>query len=879
MVMTGSMGLTPAMRQYLDIKSRYPDCILLFRMGDFYEMFFEDAVVASKILDITLTSRNKGKEDSIPLCGFPYHAVSIYLAKLINAGLKAAICEQVEDPKLAKGVVKREVIRVVTPGLIVDADTLQANENNFLASLYFQDQHLGLAFLDLSTGEFRVAETVQPDLLLMEISAMNFREILLEEKTARSRLLKDYLKEGKGCRVNVFPRDYFDEQAADGRLKNYFNSSMLEQAGLQSHSPMACAAGAILRYIEETQKDHLGHINRIEHYQTDEYLVLDETAKRNLELFGTITDNRKEGSLFHVLDQTVTSMGGRRLRWWLSYPLINPERIRQRLAAVAEIKNRHLLRENLRQTLKRIHDMERLGARIVMGLANARDLNALKASLQALPEIKDILQDLTSPLILSLDASLDEMLDLSDRIERTIVDDPPATLREGGMIRGGVDLELDQLLKVTRDGKRWIVALEDSERKRTGISSLKVGFNQIFGYYIEITKANTELVPPDYIRKQTLVNAERYINQELKEYEHTVLHAQDRLRDREYDLFVAIRTEISKEIKRIQTTASAIADLDALAALAEVAERYNYCCPVVDDEGVIDITDGRHPVVERIGLSDGFVPNDCRLDLAQNRLLIITGPNMAGKSTYIRQCALIVLMAQMGCFVPATKAHIGVVDRIFTRIGAADSLSRGQSTFMVEMKEVAHILKRATRKSLIILDEVGRGTSTFDGVSIAWAVGEHLHDAGHLGSRTLFATHYHQLTEMEAARTGIKNFNIAVKEWGDRIIFLRKIMAGGTNRSYGIQVARIAGVPDEIISRAKEILSNLEKGEMDETGQPIIARSLKTAKKDRRQLNLFMDEDDLIINEIKDIDVMELTPGEVYSRLSDWQERLKKSRK
>jgi DNA mismatch repair protein MutS len=820
MVMTGVTDLTPAMRQYVDIKNRYPDCILLFRMGDFYEMFFEDAVTASKVLDITLTSRNKGKEDSIPLCGFPYHAVSTYLAKLIDAGFKAAICEQVEDPKLAKGVVKREVVRVVTPGLVVDAENLQANENNFLAALYLQDLHFGLAFLDISTGEFRVTESAQAEFLLMEIGGLTFREILLEEKTAESRLLKGYLKEKKACRVNVFPLDYFDVQAATGRMKGYFDDAMLAQIGLDRHPAMACAAGAILRYIEETQKDQLGHINRIEWYQTDEYLVLDDIAKRNLELFSTITDNRKEGSLFHTLDQTVTALGGRRLRWWLSYPRVKPERIRERLAAVAEIKDHHLLRQSLRQALKRIQDLERLGARIAMGLANARDVNALKASLQALPDIKITLREMESPLIRTIDAALDEMPDLLERIERTIVDDPPATLREGGMIREGADPELDRLLKITRDGKKWIAALEDRERKRTGISSLKVGFNQVFGYYIEITRANADLAPADYIRKQTLVNAERYINQELKEYEHTVLNAQDRLREREYDLFLAIRAEIAKEIKRIQATAAGVADLDALAALAEAAERYNYCCPAVDDEDVIDIIDGRHPVVERMGLTDGFVPNDCRLDLEQNRLLIITGPNMAGKSTYIRQCALIVLMAQMGSFVPASRARIGVADRIFTRIGAADSLSRGQSTFMVEMNEVAHILKNATRRSLIILDEVGRGTSTFDGLSIAWAVAEYLHDAGHLGSRTLFATHYHQLTELETAKAGVKNFNIAVKEWGDRIIFLRKIMAGGTNRSYGIQVARIAGVPEEVIARAREILNNLEKSELDEAACP-----------------------------------------------------------
>jgi DNA mismatch repair protein MutS len=719
--------------------------------------------------------------------------------------------------------------------------------------------------------------------MLMELGGLSFREILIEQKTAESRLLKglkgqnSILSPAKGCRINLFGADYFDLDAAAGRLKRYFETDMLAQTGLDRHPAMTCAAGAILRYIEETQKDQLRHINRIERYETDDYLVLDDIAKRNLELFRTITDNRKEGSLFHVLDQTVTALGGRRLRWWLSYPLVNPERIRERLAAVAEIKDRHLLRENLRRTLKNVHDIERLGARIAMGLANGRDLVALKTSLQALPEIRGIVRELDSPLLRSLDAALDEMPDLRVRIEKTITDDPPLTLREGGLIREGVDPELDRLTTAMRDGKKWIAALEDRERRRTGISSLKVGFNQVFGYYIEITRANADSAPADYIRKQTLVNAERYINQELKEYEDTVLNAQERAREREYDLFIALRTDIANEIKRLQKTAAALSDLDALTALAEAAERYNYCCPVVDGEDIIDITDGRHPVVERMGLADGFVPNDCRLDLEQNRLLVITGPNMAGKSTYIRQCALITLMAQMGGFVPAARARIGVADRIFTRIGAADSLSRGQSTFMVEMNEVANILKHATRRSLIILDEVGRGTSTFDGVSIAWAVAEHLHDDARLGSRTLFATHYHQLTELEAAKPGVKNFNIAVKEWGNRIIFLRKIVAGGTNRSYGIQVARIAGVPDEVIARASEILSNLEKGEIDEAGMPRIARSKRQARADRNQLSLFIDDENLIINEIIETDILNLTPVEALNRLSRWQEKLKKS--
>jgi DNA mismatch repair protein MutS len=546
----------------------------------------------------------------------------------------------------------------------------------------------------------------------------------------------------------------------------------------------------------------------------------------------------------------------------------------ERLAAVSELKEHHLIRENLRKILHRVYDLERLGARIAMGVANARDLIALKVSLQTLPAIKNAIRGLLSAMLSSVRDGIDEMADMRDLIEKCILDDPPLTLREGGMIKEGVDPELDQLISMTRDGKKWIAALEDRERKRTGINSLKVGFNQVFGYYIEVTKANAGLVPDDYIRKQTLVNAERYINQELKGYEYTVLNAEDRQKQREYDLFIDIRKSIAKDIRRIQTTASKIADLDAVASLAEVAERYNYCCPVVDDENAIEIIEGRHPVVERMPLPTSFVPNDITLDLDKNRFLIITGPNMAGKSTYIRQCALIVLMAQMGSFVPAVRARIGVVDRIFTRIGAADSLSRGQSTFMVEMNEVANILKHASRRSLIILDEVGRGTSTFDGLSIAWAVAEYLHDAGHLGARTLFATHYHQLTDLAVTKEGIKNFNIAVKEWGDRIIFLRKIMEGGTNRSYGIQVARIAGVPDEVISRAREILNNLEKGEFDEAGMPKIARGKKQDQKNRNQLSLFIDDNVAIINEIKALDILKMTPLDALSRISQWKEKL-----
>ena len=872
--MTGTMNVTPAMRQYLEIKEQHQDCILFFRMGDFYEMFFEDAVTASKILEITLTSRNKGKNDSIPLCGIPYHASSSYIAKLVDKGFKVAICEQTEDPKEAKGIVKREVVRIVTPGLYIEADNRNIKENTFLAALAQKNDTFGLAFLDVSTGEFRVTESRDREYFIAEICGLDFREIVIDADFGEKAVVKALSQQAPKLMINYLSSEYFNYDQAVILLQEYFPEGSLEQQGIFHHPAAVAAAGAILRYVADTQKDHLRHINTIEWYETDSYLVLDNVAKRNLELFSTIADNRTEGSLFHVLDEAVTSMGSRKLRWWLSYPLIEVEKIRERLVAVSEIKEHHIRRENIRKALARVYDLERLAGRVSMGVVNGRDLIALKVSLLTLPDIKTLLAGLESPLVKSVRSGIDEMPDILDLIERSIVEDPPMTIREGGIIKKGYDAELDELISISTDGKKWIAALEEKERKRTGINSLKVGFNSVFGYYIEITKANTDLVPNDYIRKQTLVNAERYINQELKGYEYTVLSAEDRRKEREYDLFVGIREKILQEIARIQRTASHIASLDACASLAEVAERYNYCCPLVDGEDKVDIKNGRHPVVERMPLPDGFVPNDAYLDLDGNRILVITGPNMAGKSTYIRQIALIVILAQMGSFVPADEVRIGIADRIFTRIGASDSLSRGQSTFMVEMNEVASILKNATRRSLIILDEVGRGTSTFDGLSIAWATAEYIHDEKHIGARTLFATHYHQLTDLAFTKEGIKNYNIAVKEWGDRIIFLRKIMEGGTNRSYGIQVARIAGVPVEVIARAREILNNLEKGEFDEVGMPKIARGRKSAPKDKAQLSLFMDEKDLIVNELKILDILNMTPMDALQKLSAWKDKL-----
>jgi DNA mismatch repair protein MutS len=696
------------MRQYLEIKEQHKDCILFFRMGDFYEMFFEDAITASKILEITLTSRNKGRDDSIPLCGIPYHAASSYVVKLIDKGFKVAICEQIEDPKEAKGIVKRDVVRIITPALFVETDTMDIRENSFLMALACREDRFGLGFLDISTGEFRVTESQDREIFMAEISGLDFREVIVADDFREKDILKTLSRGEPRFRINYFAPDYFDYDAAEARLREYFSPDLLNQEGILRHQAAVVAAGAILRYVEETQKDHLDHINAIQWYETDSYLVMDDVAKRNLELFATITDSKKEGSLFHILDETVTSMGARRLRWWLNYPLLNPERIKERLAAVSEIKEHHILRQDLRKALDRVYDLERLASKVSMGVANGRDLIALKTSLNALPDIRALLCELESSLLISIYAEIDEMPDILDQIERSIVEDPPITIREGGIIKDGYDRELDELISISRDGKKWIAALEEKERKRTGVNSLKVGFNSVFGYYIEVTKTNTDLVPNDYIRKQTLVNAERYINQELKGYEYTVLNAEDRRKEREYNLFIGIRGEIAAEIKRIQATASHIANLDAVTSLAEVAERYNYYCPIVDNEDRIDIKDGRHAVVERMPLPDGFVPNDVYLDLDNNRVLVITGPNMAGKSTYIRQIALIIILAQMGSLVPAGEARIGVVDRIFTRIGAADSLARGQSTFMIEMNEVAYILKNATRRSLIILDEVGR---------------------------------------------------------------------------------------------------------------------------------------------------------------------------
>jgi len=883
MAVEATLDLTPAMKQYVKIKESHPDCILLYRMGDFYEMFFEDAITAAPVLEITLTSRNKGKEDSVPLCGFPYHAASAYITKLVEKGFKVAVCEQVEDPRKAKGIVKREVIRVITPGLVVDEENLAAGENNYLACLCAGKDTLGLAFLDISTGEFHVGEFTDREFFFTAVAGLDFRELILPRDFPDRLLLKTLEMQMPELRMNYLEEDCFQTRQAENLLDENFAAEILDRSGIKEHPAVVKASGAILQYVRQTQKINPRHISEIKWYNTEQFLLLDDTARRNLEIFTTIQNNTKAGSLFSLFNEAQTPMGARRLRWWMNYPLVEVEKIKARLAAVAEIKEDHVLRSKLRKILSRIYDMERLAGRVSLRVASPRDLVALKISLSAIPEVKAMLTDCTAPAIASIRSRFTEMSPVTDLISRAIIDDPPQKTQDGGFISAGFDAELDKLRSVSRDGKKWIAAMEAEEKKKTGIHSLKIGFNNVFGYYIEVTKANAASVPDSYIRKQTLVNAERYINQELKEFEQTVLNAEEKIREREQELFIALRDSLDRYIADIQKNSNIVAELDALAALAEVAEKYHYTCPEIDEEDTIEIRDGRHPVVETALTKEGFVPNDCLVNLQNHKLLIITGPNMAGKSTYIRQVALIVLLAQMGSFVPAGKAKIGVVDKIFTRVGASDSLIKGQSTFMVEMTETAEILKNATSRSLVIFDEVGRGTSTFDGLSIAWAVAEYIHDFQGRGVRALFATHYHQLIDLAVTKNGVKNYNIAVKEWGEKIIFLRKIMEGGASRSYGIEVARIAGVPKEVIFRAKEILRNLEKGEFDEIGMPRIVRGTREGKNASPQLSLFArkesavaleNKDKEVVNELKNIDIHSMSPLEALNKLDELKNKV-----
>ncbi len=854
--------MTPMLKQYLQIKSDHADAILFFRLGDFYEMFFDDARTAARILGLTLTSRGTFNDEKIPMCGFPHHSARSYITKLIESGWKVAICEQAEDPRASKGIVRREVIRVVTPGSVIEEGMVDKESNNYMASISGGEGVYGLAHADLSTGEFRVTEVEAWGDLLAELGRIMPVEVLILEKQGLSKLrgLTSY-------RLETLSSNAFEETGA--------YSLLTAQLGVKSLAPFGCenmphgiiAAGALVHYLMTTQKVHPEHIKEIITYHLGDYMFLDESTSGNLELFRTMRRQTLKGSLYQILNKTSTPMGARQLKREIGYPLLDLHEIRRRLAAVASFREERILREEIKEQLDAIYDLERLNGRISLGRANGRDLVALMSSLRSLPRIKESISESASELLSEMGEDLDTLEDIGSLIHHSICDDPPVSIKEGGLIRKGYQEELDRLMDAASNGKAWIAELGAAEQKRTGISSLKVGYNRVFGYYIEVSKANLHLVPPDYIRKQTLANGERYVTEKLKEYEELVLGAEEKKIALEYEIFEDIRKKIALENRRITASARIIGELDTLISLAEAAESYGYTCPEVNDGGVIEIVDGRHPVIEQTVKDEAFVPNDIYLDDVRQQLLIITGPNMAGKSTVLRQVALTVLMAQMGSFVPASKAVIGLVDRIFTRIGASDDLAKGQSTFMVEMNETANILRHATTKSLVILDEIGRGTSTYDGVSIAWAVAEALHDREGKGVKTLFATHYHELTELAAAKARVKNFNISVKEWKDQIIFLRKLVPGGTSRSYGIQVARLAGLPSAVIERAREILNNLEG---DETGEPRgLFKPLKGSGKAKEspQMNLFGAQDERLRKWIEGLDISSMTPLEALIEL------------
>jgi len=864
-----SVKITPMMQQYLEIKAQHQDAILFYRLGDFYEMFFDDAVTASKVLGITLTSRNsKDDENRVPLCGIPYHAISSYLAKMIKAGFKVAICEQVEDPKEAKGVVRREVVRVVTPGLVTDEQLLDDKDNRYLAAICQKGKEWGLSLLDLSTGEFLVSEREDLAALLDELGRLAPSEILLpEESGVDASLANELLAYLPQSCLTRRPNAGFYPETARQRLLEHFRVVNLAGFGCEEMKPGIAAAGALLLYLQETQKTALDHIERLTPIEFDHILLMDESSRRNLELTQTITDGVREGSLLDTLDLCETPMGARLLKKSLLFPLQEVAAIRQRLDTVEQLYLAPRLREVLCLLLTKVYDLERLNGRVVLGTANGRDLTALKCSLAQLPALKEKLAG-ANGLLADLGANLDELAELRALLEAGVREDAPVTLREGNLIKAGYNAELDELISLLRDGKALILGLEARERARTGIANLKVGFNKVFGYFIEISRGQLAHVPDDFIRKQTLVNAERFITPELKEFEEKVTGAQDKRLELEYRLFATIRTTVAEASSRILHTATRLAQIDFFCCLAEAAQKYRYTKPVITAGEAIIIKEGRHPVIERALPPGRFVPNDIHLDQESEEVLIITGPNMAGKSTVLRQTALITLMAQMGSFVPAASAEIGVVDRIFTRVGASDNLRRGQSTFMVEMNETANILNSATQRSLVILDEIGRGTSTFDGLSIAWAVAEELVNKNGRGVKTIFATHYHELTELAATNNRVKNYNIAVREWNDTIIFLHKLLPGGTNRSYGIQVAALAGVPAKVVARAKELLHNIEQGEFNRQGEPRIATSPKKKKPPQPgQLSLFGGEESKATRRLREINPDGLSPREALDLL------------
>ncbi len=869
------MKTTPMIQQYLMIKERYCDCILFFRMGDFYEMFFEDAVLASRILDIALTSRDKKSKNPVPMCGVPYHAASQYVNKLTRQGHKVAVCEQIEDPKAAKGIVKREVVRVITPGVPADTEEIEPKDHNYLISLMPNGRLWGLACVDPTTGDISVTEVMGEEELESELTRLEPKEILLPQKTEKSgtaQMLNRYLRSPF---YTYMEDSLYEKRFLLDTLKDHFGSEWFENFNADGFEEGLCASGILIHYLKETQKRAPLYLKPPSLYRVREYMIIDPMTRRNLELIESIQDGSRSCSLLGVLDMTQTAMGGRRLREWISFPLINTSEISLRLDSVSELKGDRILRGGVIEELKGICDIERLINRIMLRSAKPPDLVSLKLSLGRLPSLKTIIGGCSSEYIKRINENIDIHNDIIDLVSEAILDEPSVMLKDGGIIRDGYNKELDELRNISRSGKAWMLRYEQEERKNTGINSLKVRYNKVFGYYIEVTAANLQNVPDRYIRKQTLVNGERFITQELKEYETKVLTAHESIIELEKRLFNEILESIAEQISLLQNTAFYIGLLDVVSSLALVADERGYSRPVVDEGTQISIMDGRHPVVETMSVVEGFVANDTMLDCNENRLLIITGPNMAGKSTYIRQVALIVLMAQIGSFVPALEARVGVVDRIFARIGAMDDIARGRSTFMVEMSETAHILRCATERSLIVLDEIGRGTSTFDGISIAWAVAEYVLERGNLAARTLFATHYHELTELSLVKDGVKNYNVSVKEWNDRIIFLRKIVPGSSNRSYGIQVARLAGIPKEVVKRAKAILSNFEKGELN---QRVLSRfsdgMTEENTTDQRQLNLFSMSEHPVINELRTIDVTNLTPVDALNKLYQLQKML-----
>ena len=866
---------SPMMQRYLETKEQYKDCILFYRLGDFYEMFFDDAITAARELEITLTGKDCGQEERAPMAGVPHHAAEMYISRLIAKGYKVAICEQLEDPKNAKGIVKRGVIRVVTPGTIVESNMLEERKNNYIMSIFKSGIYFGISVCDISTGEFYAAEIKDNNnfpQLLDEIARYSPSELVINSNLADCTEEMSKIRERFNAYITRFQDKFFDTKPDIIKLRfNLVDTNQKPIENIEERSFAVASINALIEYIEQTQMTSLDHINKITIYQISKYMSLDINARRNLEITEKMRDKSKKGTLLWVLDKTSTSMGGRHLRRWLNDPLIDTLEINRRLEAVKELKENVMLRGDVIDNLKKVYDIERLAGKMAYGNANARDMITLKNSLARLPEVKSVLQNCNSPMLKDIYENLDELQDIHDLIEKSIVEDPPMTVKDGGIIKMGYNEEVDKLKTATTEGKNWIIQLEAEEREKTGIKNLKVGFNKVFGYFIEVTKSNLDQVPERYIRKQTLTNAERYITEELKNLENQILGAEEKVVILEYDLFTKIREEIAKNIVRLQKTATMVSTLDVLASFAQVAEDMNYCMPQVDNSGVIDIKGGRHPVIEKMLGAGEFVENDTYLDKDENRLSIITGPNMAGKSTYMRQVALITLMAQVGSFVPAEEAKISVVDKIFTRVGASDDLSMGQSTFMVEMMEVATILKEATPNSLVILDEIGRGTSTYDGLSIAWAVAEYIANKEKCGAKTLFATHYHELTELEEKIEGVKNYSIAVKEKGEDIIFLRKIVRGGTDESYGIHVARLAGVPKMVTEEANKILKSLERKN--------ILTGKKEEKKDKKQVEGQFDMYNFklaeIAHEIDKINLNELTPIDALNTLVKIKEKMK----